>query len=88
MVDGIFGGVVDVLVVLVLVLVLVLVDLLEERRHRGRESRLTTKHGIVDGLGGGRGRTRAWKATAAALDDMVDGIFGGVVDGFAVLVGR
>jgi len=51
-----------------------------------REWRSTTKRSIVDGLGGGH--AMAWKATDAALDDMVDGIFGGVVDGFAVLVGR
>jgi len=66
---------VDVLAGLVLVRGLV-------SRQRGRASRLTTKLGGVDGLGGGR--LMAWKATDAAVDDTVDGIF--FVGVLAVLV--
>jgi len=83
-VDEIFVRV-DVLAVLVLVRGLVLVNLPEERRQRGRDSRLTTKHGVVDELGGGRPMT--WKATDASLDDAVDGIFDvGVLAVLVVLV--
>jgi len=49
----------------------------EERRHRGLDLRLTTKHvgGTVVAVVVGVGRVIALKATDAPLDDTVDGIF-------------
>jgi len=79
-VDGTGGG-----AVLVLIRVLVPVDLLEERRHRGLESRLATKH-----IGGTVvvvvvvvvvvGRAIALKATDASMDDTVDDTVDGIFD--------
>jgi len=49
-----------------------------------RDSRLTTKHGVVAVLGGDC--AIAWKATDASMDDTVVGL--GLGDTLAVLVGR
>jgi len=49
-----------------------------------RDSRLTTKQGVVAILGGGR--AIAWEATDASMDDTVVGL--GLGDTLAVLVGR
>jgi len=57
----------------------------EERRQRGLDWRLTTKHGIVAGLGGSR--AIAWRATVAAgVDDTMDDILGVLGDALAVRV--
>jgi len=82
-VDGTGGG-----AVLVLVRVLVPVDLLEDQRHQGLESRLTTKR-----LGGTVvvvvvGRAIAWKTTNASWNvtfGAVDGFVGVFVESLAVL---
>jgi len=74
-VDGIFGVLGDALAVLVL-------GSLEERVARFvfvRDSRFTTKHGVVC-------RAIAGKATGALLDGTVDEIFGVLGDALAVLV--
>ena len=76
-----FGVLGDALAVLVVLLVLLG---LEERRQRGLDWRLTTKHGIVAGLGGSR--AIAWRATVTAGDDTMDEIFGVLGDVLAVLV--
>jgi len=76
-VDEIFGVLGDALAVLVVLLVV------EERRQRGLDWRLTTKHGIVAGLGGSR--AIAWRATVAAGDDTMDEIFGVLGDALAGL---
>jgi len=73
------GGVCDALVVW-----LSRFTLLWEERQRGLDSRLTTKHGIVAGLGGSR--AISWKAIVASVDDTVDGIFGVLEVARAVLV--
>jgi len=76
-VDEGFGVLGDALAVLVVLLGL------EERRQRGLDWRLTTKHGIVAGLGGSR--AIAWRATVVAGDDTIDEIFGVLGDVLAGL---
>jgi len=62
------------------------------QRRQGLDSRLTAKH--VDGtvvvvvVVVVVGRAIAWNATDASLDDMADGIFGGMVDVLSGRVGR
>jgi len=77
-VDEIFGVLGDALAVLVILLAV------EERRQRGLDWRLTTKHGIVDVLCGGR--AIAWRAMDASMNDTVVGVCLG--NALAVLVGR
>jgi len=76
MVDGIFGGVGDVLAGRVGQR-----RLRCFRRRQGLDSRLTAKHGggtvvVVVVVVVVVGRAIAWNATDASLDDTVDGIFG------------
>ena len=66
------------------VLVLDVLLVVEERRQRGLDWRLTTKHGIVAGLEGSR--AIAWRATVVAGDDTMDEIFGVLGDALAGLV--
>jgi len=79
--DGIFD--VGVLAVLVLVVLLVV----EERRQRGLDWRLTTKNVSCTDVGVG-GCAIALEATDASVDGTMDEIFGVLGDTFAVLVNR
>ena len=76
--DDIFGVLGDALAVLGVLLGL------EEQRQRSLDGRLTTKHGIVAGLGGSR--VIAWRATVAAGDETMDEGFGVLGNALAVLV--